>query len=283
MLQYSPRRKAILIGSPGNEDNFLSGVGHDLKNFSKFLTSDKGGGWYEEEIHLLENPSVAEVRQIIKESIVDYLIVFYTGHGYTEVGTRKRILCLKDQDISDASLINRSSKQLILVDACRTYSDVSISGLPDFGQDLLSFEGSPVRDTFDRYIANSPAGKVIIHSTQAGQISVDTPKGGLFTSALLFVATQINTRSDYKFVSLKKILEHVPRVMQEISNTQNPSVVFVSGQMKIPFAVGIPQIETELADSYMPIRKQQSGSSSNGGVWLAFGLLILGILVSKGK
>jgi hypothetical protein len=281
----SPKRKAILIGSPGNKNNFLKGVKHDLDNLSKYLQSEKGGVWYEDEIKQLYNPSYFQVKQEIENTISDYVLVYFSGHGYTDTEKNQRMICLKDYNISDKHLLNNSQRQLILIDACRNEVGQSLFGLPDYQPDLSYFVGSPVRRLFDNYIKNSPVGKLIIHGTQRGESSYDSSTGGMFTNALINIGTRINAEEKYTPAQISKVLTYVPEVLQSQNNYQVPSIAYKSGNLTVPFAIGVPKLHT--SPTNIPQRQliYENHNSSNGG-WLilgCLGLLALGIAASSSK
>lgn len=280
-MNYSnlyPTRKAILIGSPGGkETKFLPGVEWDLQNVSKYLQSEKGGVWYESEIETLYNPSFLQVNNIIKKSIADYVVVYFSGHGYTDSANNERMICLKDLNISDKYLLNQSSRQLILIDACRNYSGPGISGIPDFEAEWSYFEGSPVRGLFDRYIMNSPAGKFIVHGTQRGYSSYDSSTGGMFTNALLNIGTRIKAENNYTQAAINRVLEYIPQALQMQNNFQIPSITFRTGNLTIPFAIGVPKSNPQ--KSNMPIVQQPLSTVNknpvNAGKVLFISALIL--------
>lgn len=282
---YSPTRKAILIGSPGNKNNFLRGVKPDLKNLSKYLQSEKGGVWYEREIKSLYDPSYIQVKQEIENSVADYVIVYFSGHGYTDAETNQRMICLKDLNISDEHLLNKSRRQLVLIDACRNKVGQGLSGLPDYGQDLSYFEGSPGRALFDECIKSSPAGKLIIHGTQQGEFSYDSSTGGMFTNALINIGTRIKADAKHTAVEIGDVLACVPKVLQNQNNFQRPSVAFESGNLRVPFAIGVPKLHRSPATAPRRPLIYANNNSSNGG-WLILGLLglvALGIAASSSK
>src|ERR1700681_4568547 len=141
MSYHSVNRLAILIGAPGNNKNYLRGVPVDLNNFRNFLLSPNGGRWFPDEIISLPRAKVSDVVSIIHTISVDYLFVFFSGHGYTEAYSNKRMLCLQDHNVEDLFLLNRSPRQLIVIDACRNYVAPGISGIPEFGEEPLHFDG----------------------------------------------------------------------------------------------------------------------------------------------
>jgi len=281
--QY-PTRKAILIGCPGSGDNFLSGVDQDLKHVSKFLQSEKGGVWYENEIKPLYNPSFDQVKLAIQNIIADYVLVYFSGHGYTSSKTNARMICLKDLCIPDEYLLNNSPRQLVLIDACRNKIGLGLSSGPDYEPEVSYFTGSPVRELFDNYIKNSPAGKLIIHGTQRGQYSYDSSSGGMFTNALLNISARIKAEKNYTPASISDLLVYVPQVLKIRGNDQIPSIAYKSGNLAVPFAIGVPKYNLLGVTRSVTQRQLASANntSSNAG-WLLFGLglLVLGIAASS--
>ncbi len=236
-------RLAILIGSPGGvSSKYLQGVNVDLTNFGNFLLSASGGRWYPNEIITLPNASLKEVAYFIQQALVDYIMVYYSGHGYTNIFADKRMLSLKDCDVEDTFLLNRSPRQLILIDACRNYVAPGISGVPEFGEEPLHFDGeSGARKLFDKYIQASPAGRIIIHGTQKGQSSDDSIFGGLFTRSLLHVSSKIKADNNFTAASIERVIGYVPSVLQQKNNYQIPSITYQTGQLKTAFALGVPR------------------------------------------
>ena len=281
--QY-PKRKAILIGCPGSGEGFLNGVKRDLKNVSKYLQSEKGGVWYQNEIKTLSNPSYIQVRRELEKSNADYTFVYFSGHGYTDSDSNDRMLCLRDSDISDDLLLNNSPRQLVLIDACRNEISFGLSEAPDFEPQWEHFTGSPVRELFDSYILNSPVGKLIVHGTQRGQVSYDSPTGGMFTNALLNISTRIQTEQEYTQASIRNLINHVPLVLLPLGYNQIPTIVYKTGSLAVPFAIGIPNLGFPRS---MRIPKRKSAliantTSNTNNEWFAIGvgLLILAFAAS---
>jgi hypothetical protein len=273
-------RLALLIGAPGKNKNYLRGVSVDLENVQNFLLSPNGGTWHPHEIVSLPNACLSDVAYIIEAAYADYLFVYFSGHGYIDDYSNKRMLCLQDSDVEDLFLLNNSPRQLILVDACRNYVRPGISGIPGFAEEPLHFDGeSAVRNLFNQLILQSPAGRIIVHGTQSGQYSNDSIFGGHFTQALLRIATRINAGNDYTTASISRLVSYVPSVLEEKGNSQIPDITYSTGNMNVPFAIGIPQrkyreiLQTQLI--------QQQPQVNWGGIALtALGLILIGAAAS---
>ena len=229
-------RKAVLIGSPGNNRGFLQGVGKDIENMSRFLQSNKGGAWEKSEILILQNPSSYEVTSLVIRTIADYVFIYFSGHGFSSLNNSWMVV-LRDQAISDCDFLNNSPRQLVIIDACRNYSAPGLSGVPAFDDQVDHFE-SAAYELFSESIARSPEGKLIVHATQPGKYSYDSPYGGYFTQALLHVATRMKTDEQYSPCTVNSVLHHMPTVLKKNGNNQVPSITYRSGNLTVPFALG---------------------------------------------
>lgn len=263
-------RSAVLLGCPGQQNKYLIGVKYDLENFRQFLMSEQGGAFYNSEIKVVFDPTYAKVIRIIKESTSDYCITYFSGHGYTDVKDLSRKLCLHDYSIQDFSLFNDSPRQIIFADACRVHVQPGIGAIPGLSEAWSEFSGSPVREILDKFISHSPAGKMIIHGTQSGELSYDEGDGGSFTKALLDVSSSINTPHDYSPVSMKNILKHLPSVLRKKGNHQVPEITYQEGEILIPFAFGMAQ-QAPIYKQKLPVRLPVQQQVN----WAGVGLLAL--------
>jgi hypothetical protein len=276
-------RKAVLIVSPGKGNNFLPGAKKDPINVKEFLKSESGGAWYDEEIVILNDPSYFEVQQTVDGAIADYVFVYYSGHGYTDA-EKNRMLCLRDYNISDTTLLNASPRQLVVIDACRNFAGEGLGEIIFPEPEFYYFEGSPARDIFTTYIENSPVGKLIVHGTRSGHYSYDSPTGGMFTSALLSVSARINAPVTYLPATIKSVLSHVPSVLEEKGNSQRPSIAYQLGNMTVPFAIGVPRGVYRRQVRKIPQRTVQAvQSTGNGWGGLAATVLIVCAIAAVAK
>jgi hypothetical protein len=270
-------RKAILIGSPGMESNYLHGVKEDLNNLENFLLSRKGGSFYPNEVIKLHNPSYKKLAEIVKSSITDYLFIYFSGHGFTD-DKGFRNIALPDYNLQDLQLLNGSPRQIVIIDACRNYLP-SIGSIPDSSTEFSNFSGSSQeeRKLFDRYIKSSPHGQMIIHSTQKGQYSYDTRYGGVFTNAFLKVSTNIKVEKEFRSASIKTVLNHTKQVLRSQGSHQVPEITYESGSLNLQFAIGVSKPLFVINNP----RVQVQQNSNNG--WIGAGLLgvvLLGIAFS---
>jgi Caspase domain len=253
------------------------------RKVSKYIVViDNAGRWFDNEIVTLQNPSVETVVKEVHSAVVDYLIVYFSGHGGTMEGDR-RMLELKNGLITDTDLLNTCTKQIVIRDSCSNYIRPGISGIPEFGEEYFSFDGVyTARELFDQYILHSPCGKIIVHSTQLGQPSYDGIDGGYFTQALINVATKLKTPQNYYPLSIADVLSYVPSHLQRRSNSQIPTI-YAEGDLSVPFVFGFQQQPRPAPQPYLQNQniKGIQSSSKDGLALLGLGVLVLALALGS--
>lgn len=180
------RRRALLIGNA----NGLPGVTRDLKKIKYFLLSNIGGAWNDKEIILLPHSTKEQVDSAItsiKNELVDFSIVYFSGHGGYKRDAEETILQLGDNSkILENSLIELSSKQITIFDCCRSVSDerkdVELSMALEHFSD---HSRESYRNIYDQKILQAIPQQVRLYSCSIGEISNDTSSGGVYTNALM--------------------------------------------------------------------------------------------------
>lgn len=184
------KRQAILIGAPGQEDakKYLHGVEYDIKNYIKFLKSPTGGAWDKSEIISIKNPDKNTLLNTINKVDTDYLLIVFSGHGAYSLQGQTILAINRTEYLTLNNLIAKKvPKQMLIVDACRSFVDSGISGF--LGEKLRSFPSrllkTTARQLFDGYINRCENGIVVCYSCSVGQTSFDSNDGGYFTTSLL--------------------------------------------------------------------------------------------------
>lgn len=283
-MKYTVTRKAILIASPGQGSNYLRGVQFDIQGFKSHLCSARGGKWYAHEITVLENPTAEQLLAICQMAEADYLLIYYSGHGYTDYGTGYRMLnCGTQSSIADIALLQGCSPRILLTcDACRPIFGEGIGSIPLPGPDYFDFTGEPseIRRLFDEYILASTPGKTIIHATKSGKLASDSSHGGVFTQAFLHVAGRMTIEQGIQMVTAEQVLYHVPGLLRERGNNQEPELIYYSGDLRVPFAVALPapqHVESRRA----PLAQTVSQSNGWGELLFGLGLVALAAYISE--
>jgi hypothetical protein len=276
---YYPVRKAILIGSQSPGNTILEGVGQDIDNLVSFLMSPVGGAWRRDEIVAFYDPTCAKVLSAVRNTRTDYLFIYFSGHGGTDIYGR-RILSLTDDRIHDKQLLNfNCPRQVIFADACRTHErPAAIGGLPWPREEWDSFTGeSWARETFDKYIRNSPSGHLIIHATQDNNISYDNEKGlgGEFTLALLKSVRQYQHSGKEGLLFIPTIINQTTYLLHQRGTEQTPSYVYHQGDFRVPFALVSPHFT--YPQPKRTIAKQEDNSLQNA-LLLGLALVVIASL-----
>lgn len=281
-----PVRKAILIGSPGRGKDYLYSVATDIDNIRQFLLSSRGGKWRDDEIILINNPDLARVASNIENALADYCLVYYAGHGY-ETFDKDRNICLRDADISDYFLLNKSPRQLVIVDSCREKEYPSISGIPG-EEEWLPFDGYyPEREAFDNFILNSPPGRKIVHATKSGCASWEDKngRGGVFTTGLLLAARNTQKNEIYAPILIEQILKKAKRIIKLSGDEQEPEIVYAEGNLRVPFALSIKEVQkpinNNLSKTKSPRRIVRKESSNSGLLKVGLALLAITIIADN--
>lgn len=280
-----PVRKALIIGSPGVEgEDYLHSASTDVSNITNHLHSSRGGKWKDNEIQVLWDPSIVELTAIVENAIADYLFVYYAGHGYeTTIG--ERIICLCDTDVPDILLLNKSPRQLIIIDACREKEYPAISGIPE-EKEWLPFDGYyPEREAFDNYILQSPVGKKIVHATKSGFASWEDKKGegGVFTTNLILSTRNIICDDLYAPISIEQSIWKARKTIKQAGYEQVPEIVYSIGNLCVPFAVYVENeaktVYSNSSANYNKPRTVSKRESSNSDA-LILGLFLLWIALA---
>ena len=76
-------RHAVLIDSgKADRDKVVHGSHLDIRRMSGFLVAPIGGAWRREEIHIVEEPTIERLLEILdRANAADYFFFFFTGHG----------------------------------------------------------------------------------------------------------------------------------------------------------------------------------------------------------
>ncbi len=236
-------RIAILVGSANTAQNRLQGVVPDVFNMQNYLMSPIGGSFDPNEILILEDETFEMVRTVIDNySNFDYVMVYFSGHGYTSDSRNARMVHFADKSVSDLFLIPNAKVNVVVVDTCRTFFEplhryTTINGIRDI--ELYSAH-EVAREQFDSIIEESQPGTVIIHGTQFGNVAFDSQLGGHFTYTFLETLYDLYATDEANFVLIDDALMHTNTRLKAGGSLQQGTVVFREGAALIPVAVNIP-------------------------------------------
>jgi len=222
------KRKALLIGNTSG----LGGVTADMNAWRKFLCSDQGGCWNDDEIIMRTNISYANLHmliQAIKEEHNDFVIVVFSGHG----GVREdQILYLNssDETILESELKGLAQRQITELDCCRVREAAVESRTRLFSNGGVIRDNvdqrARIRALYDRRIMQACPQQVTLYACSLGESAYDNGSYGYFTHNLLAVAQEVG---DYDYKTIYDIMPEAQRrtiynVFQHEMANQHPTV-----------------------------------------------------------
>jgi hypothetical protein len=182
-------RRALILFCTDTESGHLDGPEYDNANYRDFLTSNLGGGWYDNEILSIKNPTALKVHNAVTQFLkgADYTFIIFSGHGYLNTADNNRqYLELLDKDISILGLRTKALRQTLIIDACRGYHTPKQAIIKGFSDTYENFEGtSSTRRIFETAIARAESGWTILFAASKSQTALDTGGGGAYLLSLL--------------------------------------------------------------------------------------------------
>lgn len=228
-------KRVFIIGN----DRSLQGVKIDIENYRTFLKSPFGGEWYDQEINILLNPTKKLVRDFIsyyKSLNLDYLIVYFSGHGGYKRSTQFE-LNAAGESISEIEFQSISPRQLSIYDCCRGYEIEKVSPVT-LSDSFINKAHIHTRRIYEERILQASLNQhVRLYSCGVGESSYDTPEGGLYSKNLI--------RSAYNQPAGEIDVFEIHRVAKIYTNyeepTQNPEAILpkVSLNRDIIFGISI--------------------------------------------
>lgn len=246
------KRQAILIAAPGsvNSDNYLHGVELDIKNYIKFLKSPSGGAWDKSEIIAVKNPNKEKLLKLVKTINADYVLTVFSGHGAYSINGQTKLAINKTQHLTLSNLITKASKQMFVIDACRSYVDSGISDL--LGEELRKFPSrltkQQARIFYENHLKKCEKGTIVCYSCSIGETSIDSNNGGYFTISLLDKTQQwIESPSKFNILPINSAFALAKEFLfANFTDEQNPQLK-TTRQRKFwfPFAIRKANITNE--------------------------------------
>jgi hypothetical protein len=259
-------RKALLISAPAGARQHSSGVNADLEATRQFLLSPNGGAWIDEEIIVLHNPTVKMISKAVQEMEADYTITFFSGKGFPDKQGNHFLLASDNDFFQDTELLNKSPKQVVIVDGCREFIEAG-----NENASVQATEFANARKMYDKWILSCEPGQMIMHATEQSTVSSASYRGGIFTQKLLQVASSITPAKDkFKLKSILAAGHETPDLLLEEGFEEGPAITYSNGNIKLPFAMALPA-----PISLLPAIKKDDFASG-----LSLGLFFLAFLLS---
>lgn len=238
------RRKALIIVIPGDKDKkgYLPGTIQDANNYKNYLTSSKGGNWYDSEIEIINN--LGSLRWIFTQNRLrsleyDYSFTVFSGHGYFN----------GDEDIQYVHLYGGNEipisdfyhptckRQTLIIDACRKifYSEKkSFTKKSILSEEFKYAENT--RKKFDDYVMESEEGIIKLFSSSKNQASGESDLGGHFSRSLIKAGEDWYS-SDKEVLDIYDAFELSREYLKLLSPIQKPEIEAGRRLVFFPFAV----------------------------------------------
>ena len=207
-LKNKIRRKALIIQNPGKASDFRQGVLHDVERFCKFLTSNAGGAWEDNEITVMPaDCSVNNIEEYFNRTSnsTDYYLILFTGHGSYQEDKGPICWLMNGDGFNHAWLEEKVSgvPTLFLTDSCQGIEKLNEGGKIRkriFSAVTDSTDRQLYRKEYDDKLRNLPKGMFVVGSSVSpGEYAEEDPKvGGYYVISLLTEARKKNMDSSAK-------------------------------------------------------------------------------------
>lgn len=243
----------LIIAYPGifGAENYCEGVLRDINNYKDFFMSPAGGGWKDEEIHILDTPTIDQVINAVDyHNLLDYSMIIFSGHGYYDPIEKHTVMEINnDEHLSETALSKVGIKRTIILDCCRVpYSPIleSIQELVIKREASLGFINlQEIREQYENRIMECPKGIVRIYSCDVGETAGDDQReGGVYSWNLLREAKRwsVSNRPLHRLLMEKHIFKflsivEVHTMVCKNINEQTPRIIKPRTSPYYPFAV----------------------------------------------
>lgn len=202
------RRKALIIHYAGNASNFLKGVSVDITNIRRFLLSDFGGAWENNEITVAPDNCTSEwlEKYFSNAGLVDYYLIFYTGHGSYDEEKGPIYWLNQDEGIYKAWLqdrIGENATTMLITDSCQVIEKLEKGGILEsrtFSAGDLLIDRAKCRRHYNDVLRKLPKGMfVTASSVSPGEEAAESSElGGYYIHSLLHYAKDIVEKQEYQ-------------------------------------------------------------------------------------
>ena len=202
------RRKALIIHNSGDASHFLKGVSVDIANICRFLLSNYGGAWEDNEITVAPDNSTAEWLEnyFRNAGLVDYYLIFYTGHGSYDEEKGPVYWLNHNEGIYNAWLqdrIGENTTTMLISDSCQVIEELEKGGILEsrtFSAVDLETDSAKCRKLYNDVLRKLPKGMfVVASSVSPGEEAAENSKfGGYYIHSLLQTAKDIVQNQEYQ-------------------------------------------------------------------------------------
>jgi len=236
------KKRALIIGNAGTGDEFLLGVSKDVNNYKRFLLSNIGGSWYEDEIYISLDETKEEVEakiQKLQDEKNDFTFIVFTGHGSFSQLKNCRKLYINDDFIYESDLLYSAKKQILIIDTCAGIENDLLleAGFESYAMDSIRKNASVShRIIYENYIKECLEQQNILYACDIDESSADTSKGGLFSYYL--IETADNNTLNRVLDTQQAYIKTETLVQSDFRTRQNPQYFNSSKySKKLPFSL----------------------------------------------
>jgi len=233
------RLSIVIKGYSKNEAEIRSDRAY-VEHYVTFLTSVAGGAWnLEEELLVLEDPTIEDLETLIDELKPDYVLLIMIGHGATQ--DEKQLFQINETTIIQAGQLALDvDKQLVILESCRAHTNGRIRTVdlrdrpPRFKygglvRRALTLDES--RDLYNAVIDECENGLVVCYPCDDNEVAT----GYYYSSALLQRSFEWHLLNHSKYFTITQLMEFVSEDVKELSkDKQHPTI---TGTIGFPFAI----------------------------------------------
>lgn len=226
---------AVLVGNTTVPEP-LKGVEADLKTFSGYLRSNKGGAWESGEIIPLLNPTKKQVLGALQKfENYDYVMTLVAAHGEHRMPHNETLFWLDEKDQVNGVMYVKDleiscKRQVLIVDVCRRIvfqkliKSAALSHTLDFAMESRGlYSREQYRENYLSRIRETSHGTLTFYSCNLHESADESEDGGVYTQALLSAGAE--SKSSMSILDAHKIAktrttantpnqhptEHIPR------------------------------------------------------------------------
>ena len=235
----------LIIGNPGEGKNYCEGVEKDLKSYSNYFQSVRGGAWENDEIRILFQPSIKEMnREVEKLDSMEYSMVVFSGHGYSNLKNETVLeLSTRGDEYKDSQLIKNN--RTVIIDCCRKLWVPESAGRRIFALDMSESTAINIREIarmkYEDSIRNSNGMPVVMYSCSLNEYAQDDSElGGDYSYQLLRAAQTWRKDSDYYDVlDVVQAHDRAKTQLEYMRSSQHPRIKKSREGSYYPFAIDL--------------------------------------------
>jgi len=237
-------KNVILIKGYSKSDDELVLTKKMFSSYSDFFKSIAGGSYEDYEIITLNEPSVDELKILMDEKKLDFVILVFIGHGAIQEG--KQLFQLNLKEIIQAGQLELDvDKQLIIFESCRNnrYSIPTIDlsdKMPNYkkgGVIRIPIKKTIAKKRYEQIVLDCDKGVVVCFACSVDQEAINF----YFSKALLEISNKwhLDLRNYNQFLGIKDLMKKTSNqvsdlALRDMGEIQTPNIL---GDNDFPFVI----------------------------------------------